>query len=361
MKITIDVRKIHDSGVGTYITNLVPLVIQAMPAAHFYLLGRVDDLKQQPWTQAANITLVDMQSRPYSVREQAELLRKIPIDTDLLWVPFINIPLLYRGKMLVTVCDVAFLALPQFLSLSQRLYARLMFTAIRHKADQILCISDFTKHEFMRLVPGQKSNITTTLLGTPPQWFHVQPIHRPHPKPYFLFVGNVKPHKNLGRLIGAFRQIADRIPHDLVIVGRKEGFIISDQAVLDSQAALGDRVVFTGYIEEATLQQYFAHAAALVFPSLYEGFGIPALEAMACGCPTIVSNSTSLPEVCGDAVLYCDPYSVQDIARQMLRLATDEILRAELIAKGKHRAYELTYEQCALKTIDIVKRCIGSI
>lgn len=358
MKITIDVRKLHDSGVGTYITNLVPLIIAAMPEHQFNLLGQVEDLKQQAWTHAANIALVEVQSRPYSIAEQTELLRKIPADTDLLWVPFINIPLFYRGKLLVTVCDVAFLALPQFLNLSQRLYARLMFTAIRRKAAHILCISDFTKREFMRMVPGRQDNVTTTLLGTPPQWFTVQKTQNPHPKPYFLFVGNVKPHKNLGRLITAFRQIADKVPHDLVIVGKKEGFIISDQAVLTNQAELGDRVVFTGYLQEEQLHQYFAHATAFVFPSLYEGFGIPPLEAMACGCPTIVANGSSLPEVCGDATLYCEPTLVEDIAAKLVAMATNEELRQNLIEKGHARARQLTFERCAATTLQVLQHLL---
>ena len=356
MNLTLDLRKLRDSGVGTYLTNLIPHVIAALPDTAFNLIGNKDDPATQTWATGKNIRLINYRRRPYSPIEQVEMPRLIPADTDLLWVPFINIPLLYRGKLLVTVYDLNFLALPQLLSRPQRLYARLMFTAIRRKATRVLSISQFTKDEYLRYVPGQHDNVTVTLLGTPPQWQTTSPAGQPnpHPRPFFLFLGNVKPHKNLARLIQAFKQISGQVPHDLLIVGKKEGFIIADRAVEVAAAELGARIAFSGYLDDETLKGYFAHATALVFPSLYEGFGLPPLEAMACGCPTLVSNGFSLPEVCADASLYCDPYSVDDIAAKMLEIATRADLRTTLIARGKQRAAQLTWESCAQKTVAVI-------
>ena len=360
MNLTIDIRKLRDSGVGTYLTNLVPLVINAMPQVAFTLIGNTDDLALLPWTHGKNIRLVDYRRRPYSPIEQLEFPERVRFDTDLLWVPFINIPLFYHGRLLVTVYDLNFLALPQLLSRSQRLYARLMFSAIRRKAAHVLSISQFTKDEFLRYVPGRHDNVTVTLLGTPPQWQTASSAgqHAPHPRPFFLFLGNVKPHKNLARLIQAFKQIAGQVPHDLLIVGKKEGFIIADRSVEAAAAELGERIVFTGYLDDETLKSYFAQATALVFPSLYEGFGLPPLEAMACGCPTLVSNGSSLPEVCADASLYCDPYSVDDIAAKMLEIAHDTNLRNTLIARGKQRVAQLTWESCAEKTVAVINNLL---
>lgn len=358
MKITIDVRKLHDSGVGTYIQNLIPKVIDLLPAYNFTLLGNCNRLHNY-FGVRKHVTIVDYPTPPYSLREQLDILPLIPKDTDLLWIPFINIPLLYRGKLLVTVYDVNFLALPQFLNTTQRLYAKTVFTAIRRKAEHVLCISEFSKREFMRLVPGKKDNVSAILLGTAPQWFNpIQSLENPQSHPFFLFVGNVKPHKNLIRLLQAFEKIAPQVPHNLVIVGKKEGFIIGDNQALAYPSALKERILFTGYINDEMLQQYYAHAAALVFPSLYEGFGLPALEAMACSCPVLTSNVTALPEVCGDAALYCDPYSVDDIAEQMLRLVHDTSLRERLIKRGKTRAHSFTYDTCAAKTVDVIKTCL---
>lgn len=358
MKIVIDVRKIHDSGVGTYIQNLIPKVIDQLTEHHFILLGRAEDIIDK-FAERNHVTIIDYRSSPYSLREQLDTLSVVPKDNDLLWVPFINIPLLYRGKLLVTVYDVNFLALPQFLNLPQRLYAQTIFRAIRRKANHILCISEFSKREFLRLIPGKEENVSAILLGTAPQWFEsIETMESPQSKPYFLFVGNVKPHKNIVRLLQAYEKIASQIPHNLVIVGKKEGFIISDTQALAYPSGLEERILFTGYINDETLRQYYTHATALAFPSLYEGFGLPALEAMACNCPVLTSNVTALPEVCGDAALYCDPYSVEDIAQQLLRLAKDEELRRSLIAKGKKRAASLTFDACAEQTAKVIQNLL---
>ena len=362
MNLTIDLRKIRDSGVGTYLTNLIPHVLAALPHFNVSLLGHADDLATFAWTRSSNIRLIDYRRRPYSPVEQVELLRYIPKHTDLLWVPFINIPLLYSGKLLVTIYDLNFLALPQLLSATQRLYARVMFSAIRRKANQILSISQFTKDEFQRFVPSPRDQVTVTLLGTPPQWLasssQAATPPDPHPRPFFLFLGNVKPHKNLARLIQAFKQISHQLPHDLIIVGKKEGFIIADQAVEVASRELGDRIAFTGFLSDDALKAYFKQATALVFPSLYEGFGLPPLEAMACSCPTLVSNGSSLPEVCADASLYCDPYSVDDIAAKMIEIASHANLREMLISKGRQRAAALTWESCAQKTIAVIESMV---
>ncbi len=358
MKITIDSRKLHDSGVGTYIQNVIPNIIEQLPEYHFTLLGHREAL--MPYAEGRDqITIVDYHTRPYSPREQIDILPLIPRDTDLLWVPFINIPVLYRGNMLVTVYDVNFLALPQFLTPVQRLYAKLIFTAIRRKADHVLCISEFSKREYLRLVSGPQQDVSAILLGTAPQWFKLPTkLENPQTQPFFLFVGNVKPHKNLVRLLQAFAQIADQIPHNLVIVGKKEGFIIGDEQALAYPSSLNERILFTGYINDEQLRQYYAHATALAFPSLYEGFGLPALEAMACHCPVLTSNITALPEVCGDAALYCNPYSVADIAEKLLQLASDEALRKMLTDKGYKRAAALTFDACADQTTEIIQQLL---
>jgi len=139
-------------------------------------------------------------------------------------------------------------------------------------------------------------------------------------------------------------------------VGKKEGFITGDRAVERSAAALGDRVRFTGLVDDALLKKYVACADALVLPSFYEGFGLPPLEAMACGCPTIVSNRASLPEVCGDAALYCDPHDVKDIAARMLDVATSDATRVALREKGLAHARKFTWNKCARETVAVIER-----
>lgn len=359
MKLTIDLRKLRDSGVGTYINTLLPSVLADLSGVQVVLIGQTNDLCTYSWACTSNVSIIDYRRRPYSPQEQFELLRSIPKDTTLLWTPFINVPALYRGKLLVTVYDMNFLALPQFLSSSQRLYAKFMFGAIRRKAAHVLCISEYTRKEYLRFYPGHEDKTTVTLLGTPPLWLQPQPpAPSPRSRPYFLFVGNIKPHKNLVRLARAFRSLNAALPHDLVIVGKREGFIISDNEVGKELEDLGDRVHFTGYIDDKQLGAHYAHATALIYPSLYEGFGFPPLEAMASGCPVLASNVTSIPESCGEAALYCDPYSVEDIAVKMRQIATDSALRQSLIERGRRHAEAMTWDDCANKTITVIRNLL---
>jgi len=357
--IAIDLRMHRTSGIGTYLRNLIPLVVASYPKDKFYLLGRIDEMSNYSWAYNENVVLIDCRSPIYSVAEQLELFRKIPRDTTLFWSPHYNIPLLYSGRLLVTVHDVLHLAMPQYAEgPHKQFYAKGMFAALRYKADAILCDSNFTKNELVRLTGQGRQALYAIHIGLDESWFHVKKHQSPHPKPFLLFVGNAKPHKNLGRLVEAFEAIKDKIPHDLVIVGQRKGFITGDRTATFKAAAVGARVQFTDHVEDELVSQYFAHADALVLPSLYEGFGLPPLEAMACGCPVLVSDTASLPEICGDAALYCDPHSTKDIAHKIRQLMDDEGLREDLRMKGLERAKQFAWDKCAEQTLDVIEQVL---
>ena len=355
--LTVDARALHSSGIGTYLQNLLPRLIAAKPEVDFHLLGSRGDLSKRTWADAPNVSISDCNSAIYSVKEQLELPQKTPAQTDLFWSPHYNIPIFYRGKLLVTVHDVFHLVQPD-LSLPKKLYAKGMFRAVRQKADAVVTVSEFSKGELIRLTGQGKQEVTPIHIGVDEAWFSVPDGARPYGKPYVLFVGNVKPHKNVGGLVRALELAQDRIPHDLVIVGRREGFITADEAVAALAQSLGERVHFTGFVQDEPLKQWVKHADALVLPSFYEGFGLPPLEAMACGCPALVSNAASLPEACGDAALYCDPHSPRDIADKLVALLTDETLRRSLRQKGLARAKRFTWEACAGKTLAVIERTL---
>ena len=356
MNLAIDARMLSRSGIGTYVSNVVPRVIERYRGGSVSLIGDRDELARLPWARGDAVSLVDCASPIFSLDEQLRLPRAIPAETDVFWSPQFNIPLLYRGRLLVTIHDVLHLAIPRYMGgVHKGLYARALLAAVRWKADAVVCNSRFTANELMRLVGVQASTIEVIYLGVDEAWFSVDKGARPHDKPYFVFVGNVKAHKNIAGLIEAFRDVSGKIPHDLVIVGKKEGFVTGDRKVEGWAAALGERVKFTGLVDDALLKRYVAWADALVLPSFYEGFGLPPLEAMACGCPTIVSASASLPEICGDAALYCDPSDVKDIAAKMLQVATDGATRALLREKGLQRARQFTWDKCARETLAVIE------
>lgn len=359
-KIAIDVRMMRSSGIGTYIRNLVPRILDSRPETQFYLLGRPSEMKEWHGFNKPNARLIHVKSPIFTVREQLEMAVKIPGDTNLFWSPNYNIPVFYRGKLMVTVHDVFHLAMGTIIrGWHRRLYAKAMFRLLTRRTDQILCVSEFTKRELERWAGGNPDRMEVIPNGLEDSWFAAPPPGRPHPKPYLLFVGNVKPHKNLGRLLKVFDAIKNRIPHDLVLVGQTEGFITGDAEALREAEKFGDRVHVAGLVDEGKLRQYYASAEMLVFPSWYEGFGFPPLEAMACGCPVAASHIASIPEVCADAVSYFDPLRMEDMAEKILEVIRDRGLRETLRQKGLRRAKEFSWEKTALETGRCIERVFG--
>lgn len=350
---------LHASGIGTYLRQLLPRIIDQRPDDQFRLLGARRSLAEQGWTRNPRVEIANSEAPIYSVREQVEIVAKSPRGKALFWSPHYNIPLLHRGPLVATVHDVLHLARPEFVSgKHRRLYARAMFAALKAKADAVLCDSRFTADELMRLVGIQARRIHVVHLGVDPFW-GTAPAEASPKVPYLLFVGNLKPHKNLSGALDAFAALCGHIPHSLVVLGKREGFLTGDGAAQRRALQLGERVRFTGQVSDAELRQYYAHADALLLPSFYEGFGLPPLEAMAAGCPVIVSRTASLPEVCGEAALYCDPYRPADIAAQVRRLLADAVLRQELKDAGRERARQFRWDRCAQETGQVIGEWAG--
>lgn len=354
-EITIDSRMIQSSGIGTCIDNLLPALISALPDIKFNVLGEANNLKTRNFAEAANVNIIDCNPKIYSISEQLVLFQKIPNKTKLFWSPHYNIPLLYKGNIIVTVHDVFHLAMPHYIrGIHRRLYAKVMYGFIKRKARKVICDSEFTARELVKLVGVNSKQIRIIHNGVDSSWFELRSGNRPHPKPYFIYVENVKPHKNLVRMIQAFESLVKKVPHDLILVGRNDGFITGDKIVKEYASKLADRILFTGFVTDEQLKQYIVNADALVLPSLYEGFGLPPLEAMACGCPCVVSNAASLPEVCGDAALYCDPYDVNDIADKIYMVINDAKLRLQLIERGYERVKLFSWERTARAFLNVI-------
>lgn len=356
--LTVDMRMINASGIGTYLSNLIPLIISKRAAYRFNLLGDGSFLERLHWASAPNINIISCEAPIYSISEQWVLPKKIPPSTTLFWSPHYNIPLNYKGALLVTVHDVLHLARPDFVrGWHQRVYAKYIFSKVATRAQAILCDSDFTRQEFIRHTGHLNDNFSVIHLGVDASWMNLtKNAQSPHKGPYIVFVGNVKPHKNLRNLLYAFELILGRVPHDLIIIGKADGFRTGDAAVVEKARSMGERVILAGEVDDATLQQYVAHADMLVLPSLYEGFGLPAVEAMACRCPVLVADIPPLREVCADGALLCDPLAPGDIAEKILELISNGALRASLITKGKRRAQDFSWGQCADQTLQVIDR-----
>lgn len=308
----VDARMAFSSGIGRVIRELVPYLCQ--PPFRLHLLVTEKDMKR--WSLDPSIRVTIMNAPIYSVAEQCLLPWKIP-SSDLFWSPHFNVPLLpIRAKRrVVTLHDTYHLAVP--LPPVQKGYAKVLFRRAFRASDGMVVPSDFTKEEVMRFL-GRRG-IEMIYNGLDHRQFHptrdLQTLARVQekyglPDTFFLFVGNLKPNKNLGMLLQAYELFLSEGTTPLVVAGKLQGFRNQDVAtqILSKKDALREKVKFLGEVAEEDLASLYQLATAFLFPSLYEGFGFPPLEAMACGCPTIVAKAASLPEVCGDAPLYASPF-----------------------------------------------------
>jgi glycosyltransferase involved in cell wall biosynthesis len=175
------------------------------------------------------------------------------------------------------------------------------------------------------------------------------------PDPFILWVGQIAPLKNVNRLLRAFAQIKDQFPHKLVITGGQQRWRTSEELAPIQELGLQDRVHFTGWVADEDLPALYNLADVFAFPSLYEGFGIPLIEAMACGCPTLTSNTGAPPEVVGTAGYTVNPRDVDDIAQGLRAVLSNPPLRAEMRAKGLERAKDFSWDKCARQTLDVLE------
>jgi glycosyltransferase involved in cell wall biosynthesis len=172
------------------------------------------------------------------------------------------------------------------------------------------------------------------------------------PDRFILFVGTLEPRKNIIRLLEAYARIKDKLPHKLVIAGTK-GWLYQPIFEAVKRLSLRNNVIFLGYVDDGNLPALYNLADLFVYPSIYEGFGLPVLEAMACGIPVITSNVSSLPEVAGDAAVLVDPYNVKELAGAMKHVLTNASLRKQVINKGFQQAKNFSWKKCARETLKV--------
>ncbi len=359
-RLTIDLRMYRMSGIGRYLRNLIPLVLPRLNADHIRIIGDGDDFIAESWNNDQRVEIYNSKAGIYSLQEQASVIAGAFQSSDLLWVPHYNVPLFYRGRLAVTIHDVCHLALPETLNHPvKRAYARLLLQTATSRSAAIFCVSEFTSKEVQKYlhVPAQKIHITHP--GLDRNWDDgVKPHSEPQDVPYFLYVGNVKPNKNLLLLLDAFRNVMHQIPHRLIIVGKIAGMRTVDQDVIHAAQEFGDRIHLAGAVSDDQLMSYYRGAVAFAFPSLYEGFGLPLLEAMKMGCPVLCSNASSLPEVADNAALYFDPGNVKSLETCLLGIVENAELRDKLRLAGLKRVQQFSYMECAEKTSSVLNELL---
>jgi glycosyltransferase involved in cell wall biosynthesis len=370
MRIAIDARKLHDFGIGTYIRNILMELSRLDRDTEYVVLCRPDDIDSGD-VLGRNFRMVPETASPYSVGEQF----KIPLalareGVQLVHEPHYVLPPLLQCRSVVTIHDCIHLMFPEYLP--NRLayyYAKGSMWTASKKADRILTVSEASKRDILRFfqVKPEKVVVIHNAIDerflAPANAERMELVRQRYQldHPFVLYVGNIKPHKNIERLIAAFGRARGQCHDDLklIIIGDE----ISKYPALRQSVhkhKLDKHVRFLGFQPMETLAAFYRLARAFVFPSLYEGFGLPPLEAMACGAPVVTSNVSSLPEVAGGAALLVDPYDEESIANGIVRAVTDDTLRAELIEKGKQRGRAFSWKQSVKKIHEIYMQVAGN-
>lgn len=346
------------AGKGQYVYELVLRLVTNNPTDHFILLTHADQVVSLP---GSNWTQQKFSSSPLLWHPQVlwwlAMQRNV---TCYLSTTSTIVPALHIGcRVVTTLFDFSVVRYPATHLKKAVLFERLCLPLAIRRSAHLLAISQATAEEAQELYHIPTSKVTVTPLAASPEFkpleLSAETMIRLQetyglPQKFILYLGTLEPRKNISRLIAAYRQIQPQFPeHKLVLAGSK-GWIA------DSELELSEDVVTTGFIADADRPALYNLASIFVFPSLYEGFGMPPLEAMSCGTPVITSNVSSLPEVVGAAALTVEPLDTDAIAEAMKRLLGDETLRHELSDLGLERAHLFSWDITADLTLKVLKR-----
>ncbi len=366
--IAIDARKLADFGIGTYLRGLLGALARLDTDSRYLLLApraARDLLPDLP----GNFTWIEENAPGYSLREQWSIGQHLGrLRPDLFHSPHYVLPLRTPARVVVTIHDLIHLLFPEFLPHPLALpYARLLLRRAVRRADRVLTVSAATAADLEQHLGVARSRIDVIWNGVDDAFR--RRIEAPElarelaalelSPGYFLFLGNPKPHKNLERVVRAFA----RLPHDgrrLVIAGASAAVDSDRLRRWARELALGERLVVLGHLAPPSLPALVQGALALVFPSLYEGFGLPLAEAMAAGTPVVASTTPALVEIAGGAAELVDPRDVGAIAGGMARLAADPQRRRELAQAGRTRAEAFRWETAAAQTLAVYRRVIDA-
>lgn len=284
----------------------------------------------------------------------------------LLWSPSNTGPLSVK-RQIVTIHDIAPMDQPEWTTRQFAAWYRFLTPRLLKRVQGIIAVSRFTRDRILHHCPGVERKIHVVYQGVDKRFCAIKAEATKQvrsslgiPSPYYLVaLGSLEPRKNLQRLLQAWALIQSRIPNDvwLVLAGAQGKKMVFGDVSFERLPA---RVYLTGYVSDQYLPALYSGALASVYLSLYEGFGLPPLESMACGTPVLTSNIASLPEVVGNAALTVNPYDVEAIGESLIRLVEDSVLRADLGRKGITRSQQFSWDKTATETLHILQQAAQS-
>lgn len=372
MRVAIDARAFLWPGLGRYTRSLLAALAKKQGGFEYTVMITQDnerdfqDFANKHLDKRFQVAIVDGQY--YSLREQTVFWRQAEkIQADLFHFTHFNVPLGFSKPYVVTVHDVTRLIFPG--QKEQRLLRQLAYEWVLRRAvaraRAVICVSETTREELQRLTPTPAQTFTI-YEGVDDIFFEpVDQLQRAKARamlgiqaPYLLYVGVWMNHKNLPRLLSTFGMLRKQFPDlRLVMTGRpKPGYI--NMMKLARVAGVEEQIIFPGFVPEELLPAVYAESAAVVLPSLYEGFGLPALEAAAVGTPVVTSNVSAMAEIMTSGALLVNPEYTPRIVSGIVRVLTDESFRKSLTRSGQARAAEFTWSRCAAQTLEVYSECV---
>jgi glycosyltransferase involved in cell wall biosynthesis len=351
MKILFDARVLGDQmhGIARYCLNLLKRLLDQKEGHEYSIL--INRPQVRAWfNPSIPVRFIATRIKLYSLQEQVLipfLLRSEKFD--LFHSPTYSIPLVFSGKGIITIHDLIHLLFPEHHGLKHRLYYSLLVRRSVSRCVKVFTVSEHSKQDIIRLLQGVDERIDVIPNGLDPQW-HPRTMELSFADRYglgqgfLLFVGNPRPHKNFLRVLEAFEKLIREEAYGgkLVVVGLHPH---------ECPESLRDRVIFFPHCNDQELGLLYGGADLLAAPSLYEGFGLPVLEAMACGCPVLVGNRGALPEIVGEAGVLVNPQEVDSIKEGFRKIIFEPDLRFLLRERGLRRAQHYSWEETAQKVL----------
>lgn len=371
--IILDALAVENSktGVGQYVQELLEELLERAPKDMFFSVMMHPSLDMKhPLVKFvgrkknAEIMWFDIPAIGLK-RDIKFFLKRSKLKCDLFHCLYSNHPLFFKGAQMVTIHDLKYVLHPEFMGSRGKLKSIYLKNLMRHAAkhcEKLITVSEFTRNDLLKVFPhisklAERTEVVyeaaTVSMKENPEIFRKFQLD----KPYFLYLGELRPHKNVERVIQAFMQFkTQNAPGSdirLIVAGKPhKSFVMPADARRDD-------IIFTGYVKDDDAYTLYSNALAFCLPSLYEGFGLPILEAMKCGCPVITSDCSSTAEVAGEAGVLVDPLNVTQIADAMKRIYTDESFRKELVEKGYAREKEFSWGTAAEKTLEIYREILA--
>lgn len=377
MRIGIEAQRLfrpHKHGMDRVVLELIKN-LQVLDKDNEYYIFVKPDHDNEVITSTENFNIIEIEESPYPIWEQVKLPRLAKAyNCDLLHCTSNTAPLLSRVPIITTLHDIIFKesSIIKLLSSSAswyqkigNLYRRFIVNNVVKKSDQLITVSNFEKHNISNVYKLDDAKIKTVHNGVSDNFTntfshnHKEKVKQKYglPKDFFLHLGSTDPRKNTGRVLAAFYKYTNSFSEDikLVLLGLDENKLNIILKSIGLKNELSNKIILAGYVDDKDLPVIFNLANLFLFPSLREGFGIPIIEAMACGVPVITSNTSSMPEVAGDAACLVNPKNIESIYDALVKVQSNNAFKSELIQKGSERYKLFSWQNTAKSVLEIYR------